>query len=360
MSSEPEVLFERRGEAGIITLNRPKALNALSHAMVRLIHPQMLEWAQDDTISRVVLKAAGERAFCAGGDIRAIYDLGRAGRYEEALEFWREEYLLNHYIGTYPKPYVSLIDGICMGGGFGLSAHGTYRVAGDRYLFAMPEVNIGLFPDVGGTHVLPRLPGARGVYLALTGVRIKSADALATGLATHTVPSARFAELEAALCGSGAVPEVLAAFASVPEPAPLDVHGALIADIFQQGDLKIILARLDERAAAGDEAGAFAAKASAAMRAACPTSLCITMEQMRRGPALDLAGCLVTEFRIVNRVARGHDFYEGVRAILVDKDNTPRWQPARLEQVDPAVIAAQFAPIPDELALAAHLEPAAR
>lgn len=355
MSSEPEVLFERRGEAGIITLNRPKALNALSHQMVRMIHPQLLDWAQDPQVTRVVLKAAGERAFCAGGDIRAIYDLGRSGRADEAITFWREEYLLNHYIGTYPKPYVSLIDGICMGGGFGLSAHGTYRVAGERYLFAMPEVNIGLFPDVGGTYVLPRLPGARGVYLALTGARIKAADAKAVGLATHVVPSARFAEVEAALAAGEPVADLLAARAAAPEPAPLDAHGALIADAFGRGSIDAILVRLGEFASEGGEAGAFAGRAAESMRAACPTSLAITVEQMRRGPGLTLAGALATEYRVVNRVAHGHDFYEGVRAIIVDKDNSPRWEPARLADVDPAVIAAHFAPVADELPLAAEL-----
>ncbi|MEW6123435.1 MAG: enoyl-CoA hydratase/isomerase family protein [Pseudomonadota bacterium] len=355
MSSEAEVLFERRGEAGIIILNRPKALNALSHHMVQLIHPKLLEWADDPQVTRVVLKAAGERAFCAGGDIRAIYDLGRAGRADEALAFWREEYLLNHYIGTYPKPYVSLIDGICMGGGFGLSAHGAYRVAGDRYLFAMPEVNIGLFPDVGGTYVLPRLPGARGVYLALTGARIKAADARAVGLATHVVPSARFAELEAALAAGGPVDATLDAFAAAPEPAPLDAHGDLIADAFGRPDIDAILARLDEMAGAGGEAADFARKSADAMRAACPTSLAITMEQMRRGPTLSLGGALATEFRVVNRVARGHDFYEGVRAIIVDKDNAPRWEPARLADVDPEAIRAHFAPIPDDLPLSDDL-----
>ncbi len=351
MSSEPEVLFERRGAAGIITLNRPKALNALSHQMVRLIHPQLMAWAQDPDVSRVVLKASGERAFCAGGDIRAIYDLGRAGRADEALAFWREEYLLNHYIGTYPKPYVSLIDGICMGGGFGLSAHGTYRVAGDRYLFAMPEVNIGLFPDVGGTYVLPRLPGRRGVYLALTGARIKAADALATGLATHKVPSDQFAALEEALAAGEPVDALLSAHAAAPQEAPLDRYGALIEEVFGRPSLEDMLQRLDAKAQDGGEDGAFCRTAADAMRAACPTSLAITMEQMRRGPALTLAGALATEFRIVNRVARGHDFYEGVRAIIVDKDNAPRWEPARLSDVDPAIIAAHFFPIEDELEL---------
>lgn len=355
MSSEPEVLFERRGRAGLITLNRPKALNALSHAMVRLIHPQLRAWAEDDGIDCVVLKATGEKAFCAGGDIRAIYDLGRAGNAEEALVFWYEEYLLNHYIGTYPKPYVSLIDGICMGGGFGLSAHGTYRVAGDRYLFAMPEVNIGLFPDVGGTYVLPRLPDFRGVYLALTGARIRAADAKAIGLATHVVASARMADLEAALCAGGDVAATLDSFASAPAPAPLDAHGDLIRRAFGHGDIAAILSTLDEAAQDGSAEAEFARKAADAIRAACPTSLAITMEQMRRGPSLSLGAALATEYRVVNRVARGHDFYEGVRAIIVDKDNSPRWVPATLAQVDPTVIAAHFAPIEHELPLVSEL-----
>ncbi len=355
MSSEPEVLFERRGRAGVITLNRPRALNALSHAMVRLIHPQLRAWAEDDGIDCVVLKATGEKAFCAGGDIRAIYDLGRAGNAEEALLFWYEEYLLNHFIGTYPKPYVSLIDGICMGGGFGLSAHGTYRVAGDRYLFAMPEVNIGLFPDVGGTYVLPRVPAFRGVYLALTGARIRAADAKAMGLATHVVSSARFADLETALAEGGDIGATLDTFAAPPAPAPLDAHGALIRDVFGRADMADILAALDAEAQATGEAADFARKAADAIRAACPTSLAITMEQMRRGPSLTLGGALATEYRVVNRVARGHDFYEGVRAIIVDKDNSPRWQPASLGDVAPSVIAAHFAPIEAELPLVSEL-----
>lgn len=355
MTSEPEVLFERRGRAGLITLNRPKALNALSHAMVQLIHPQLRAWAADDGIECVILRATGEKAFCAGGDIRAIYDLGRTGKAEEALHFWYEEYLLNHYIRTYPKPYVSLIDGICMGGGFGLSAHGTYRVAGDRYLFAMPEVNIGLFPDVGGTYVLPRVPDFRGVYLALTGARIRAADALAMGLATHVVASARFAELESALCAGGDVAAILAGFAVPGGPAPLDAHGDLIRDIFGQSEIAGILSALDTAAGNGDAAAEFARNAADAIRAACPTSLAITMEQMRRGPNLTLGGALATEYRVVNRVAHGHDFYEGVRAIIVDKDNAPRWRPATLADVDPSVIAAHFDPIEHELPLASEL-----
>ncbi len=349
MTSEPEVLLERRGEAGIITLNRPKALNALTLAMVRAIDPQLRTWRDDTTISRVILKASGDRAFCAGGDVRKLYDLGREGRPDEALGFWREEYVLNHLIGTYPKPFVSLIDGICMGGGFGLSAHGPFRVGGDRYLFAMPEVNIGLFPDVGGTHVLPRLPRSSGKYLAFTGNRIKTADGLGTGLLTHVVPSARFAELEAALVAGEDVAATLDAHGIDPGPGALATHADFIAEAFADGDVFAILGALDDVAAGASSQAAFAAEVAVGLRGKCPTSLCLAAEQMRRGGALDLGACLKAEFRVVTRVAHGHDFYEGVRALLVDKDNAPRWQPARLEEVDPAVISGHFDPIPDEL-----------
>src|SRR5215469_4718343 len=185
--------FERRGAAGLVTLNRPEALNAVTHAMVLALRAQLDEWRDDPSVTRVVVTAAGERAFSAGGDLRDIYALGRAGRFEEALTFWRDEYALNAAIKHYPKPYVALIDGIVMGGGVGVSIHGSHRVAGDRYQFAMPEVGIGFFPDVGATWFLPRMPGELGAYCALTGARLRADDALAAGIATHRIPSALFA-----------------------------------------------------------------------------------------------------------------------------------------------------------------------
>ncbi|WP_454916517.1 enoyl-CoA hydratase/isomerase family protein [Xanthobacter sediminis] len=350
---DADVILERKGEAGVITLNRPKALNALNLPMVREILPQLRAWAKDPAVTRVIIKAAGEKSFCAGGDVRTLYDQGRAGHTAEALDFWREEYVLNHYIGTFPKPYVALVDGICMGGGFGLSAHGPYRVAGDRYLFAMPEVNIGLFPDVGGTHVLPRLPGAFGVFLAVTGVRIRAPEAYACGLVTAVVPSAAFPALEEALCAGGDVAAAIAAHQVVPPPSAFADRAELIADVFSRGSLEAILSALDETAAGGGPFADFAAATAKDIRAKSPTSLSITMEQMRRGPALDLGESLKAEFRAVTRVAAGHDFYEGVRAVLVDRDNAPKWQPATLADVDPKVIAAHFDPIPDELELLA-------
>src|ERR1700694_2660067 len=176
MTSELEILFDRRGAAGIVTLNRPQALNAVTHGMVRALRAQLDAWRDDPAVTRVVATAAGERAFSAGGDLRRLYDLGRAGDYAPALDFWRDEYALNAAIKHYPKPYVALIDGIVMGGGVGVSIHGSHRVAGEKFKFAMPEVGIGFFPDVGATWLLPRMPGETGTYSALTGARLGAGD----------------------------------------------------------------------------------------------------------------------------------------------------------------------------------------
>src|SRR3954462_8714834 len=208
--AEAELLCERRGAAGLVTLNRPQALNALTHAMVLELSRALDAWADDPAVTRIVVTGAGEPPFRAGGHTRPLYDLGKAGRHEEALRFWRDEYPLNVRIKRYPKPYVALIDGIVMGGGVGISLHGSHRVAGDRYQFAMPEVGIGFFPDVGATYALPRLPGVTGIYLALSGDRVRGADALELGLATHVVGSASFGGLREALIAGEPAPGVLA------------------------------------------------------------------------------------------------------------------------------------------------------
>ena len=210
--SNDDILFERRGAAGIVTLNRPKALNAVTHAMVLALRAQLTRWADDPAVTRVVITATNGRAFSAGGDIRALTDLGKAGRHDEALQFWRDEYPLNAAIKNYRKPYVALIDGIAMGGGVGVSVHGSHRVAGDRFSFAMPEVGIGFFPDVGATWFLPRMPGELGTYCALTGERFGIGDGVAGGIATHRVPSERFPLLLEGLAGTVSVDAVLSAF----------------------------------------------------------------------------------------------------------------------------------------------------
>jgi enoyl-CoA hydratase len=349
VSSTNDILFERCGGAGLVTLNRPKALNAVTHAMVRALHAQLRFWADDATVTRVIVNAAGGRAFSAGGDLRDVYELGRAGRYEEALAFWRDEYRLNAAIKRYPKPYVALIDGIVMGGGVGVSVHGSHRVAGDRYLFAMPEVGIGFFPDVGGTFFLPRLPGELGTYCALTGARLGPADAVAAGLSTHRVASSQWPDLLDALCGTQSVDKALAAFQQPVADGDLSPPRGAIDRLFDAGRVEDILAACDREAASQAEHAAFAGSTAAAIRAKSPLSLKIALAQMRRGKGLDFEDCMRTEFRIVSRVIRGRDFYEGIRAVIVDKDNTPVWQPATLGEVSDADVARHFAPLESEL-----------
>jgi enoyl-CoA hydratase len=365
MSDESEIILDRRGTAGVVTLNRPGALNAVNRGMVRTLRGALELWRHDDTVDRVIVSAAGGRAFSAGGDLRAIYEAGCAGRQHESLDFWREEYALNAAIRHYPKPYVALIDGIVMGGGVGVSVHGSHRVAGDRFDFAMPEVGIGFFPDVGATWFLPRLPTEIGTYCALTGARLKAADAVAVGIATHRVPSARFPELTEALCGGEAVDAVLTAFAS-PESRPgnsgkesspdyregsVAAHRGAINRIFSAGSVEEILAGLDVEAAGARGGASWAADTAAAVRTKAPLSLKIALAQMRRGRHWSFAECMQAEFRIVSRVVYGHDFYEGIRAVIIDKDNHPRWNPASLADVTADAVESHFAPLESELIL---------
>lgn len=340
MDDSREVICERQGVAGVITLNRPKALNALTLTMVREMRRALEAWASDPAVTRVVVEGAGEKAFCAGGDIRQLTEMGQAGRIQEALAFWREEYQLNAFIKHFPKPYVSLIDGIVMGGGVGVSLHGSHRVAGERYLFAMPEVGIGFFPDVGATYALPRLPGQSGMYLALTGERVRRADAMMLGLATHAVDSRDLPALREALIAGEPVEQALAKVSADAGPAPLDANMDVIDSCFSAGSVEAILAQLDDAAAKGSE---FGAKTAVGMRTKSPTSLCLAFEQVRRGASLDFDEAMRTEFRIVSRIFEGHDFFEGVRAVIVDKDGQPKWRPSSLGEVDRAAIDRYFA-----------------
>ena len=345
--SSSEILFEKRGAAGVVTLNRPQALNAVTHEMVLALSAQLKAWDDDDNITRVVITAAGERAFSAGGDIRHLYELGIASRQAEALLFWGDEYPLNVLIKNYRKPYVALIDGIVMGGGVGVSIHGSHRVAGDRFSFAMPEVGIGFFPDVGATWMLPRLPGELGTYCALTGDRFNAADGVSAGVATHRIPSARFADLLEGLMGTVSVDATLAAFAEPAEEGPIMARRGIIDRLFAHDQLEDILAALDGEATAGGADAEWAAKTAATIRAKSPLSLKIALQQMRRGKGWDFETCMRAEFRIVSRIIEGHDFYEGVRAVIVDKDNKPHWNPATLAAVSEEDVARHFAPRPD-------------
>ena len=359
MTSEPEILFDRRGAAGIVILNRPQALNAVTHDMVRALRARLDDWRDDRAVTRVVVIAKGARAFSAGGDLRRLYDLGRAGRHEEALDFWRDEYALNATIKRYPKPYVALIDGIVMGGGVGISIHGSHRVAGDRFQFAMPEVGIGFFPDVGATWFLPRLPGETGTFCALTAERLTAADAVAAGIATHRIASRRFDDLLDGLCGTVSVDALLAAFAA---PGGAGPHGAGPDGAEPEGAGPVTKMRgAIDRHFAGDtvedilaalETGDETARAMAtAIRGKAPLSLKLALTQLRRGRDWDFDACMRAEFRIVSRIVRGKDFYEGVRAVIIDKDNAPRWSPATLSEVGNADVERHFAPLERELVL---------
>jgi enoyl-CoA hydratase len=348
---EPQILFDRRGAAGVITLNRPHALNAVTHAMVRALAEKLHEWARDPRVTRVLVTAAGERAFSAGGDLRALAELHHAGRLDEALAFWRDEYTLNALIKHYSKPYVALIGGIVMGGGVGISIHGSQRVAGDRFQFAMPEVGIGFFPDVGATWFLPRMPGEAGTYCALTGEHLRSADGVAAGLATHRVATARFPDLVDALCGTVPVEAVLAAFSEPAGEGPVMARRAAIDRLLVGDRVEDILSRLDAEACTGALDSAWAGATAATIRTKSPTSLKIALAQVRRGRHWSFSECMRAEFRIVSRIVDGHDFYEGIRAVILDKDNAPHWAPATLAAVSEADVERHFAPLAHELAL---------
>jgi enoyl-CoA hydratase len=341
LAPEPETRIERRGRAGWITLNRPRALNALTLTMVREIAAALDEFERDGDCQFVVIVGAGDRAFCAGGDIRRLHDQGRAGDHASQRAFWREEYILNVRIKRYPKPFVALIDGIVMGGGVGLAMHGSHRVVGDRAMFAMPEVGIGFFPDVGASYLLPRLPRRLGVFLALTGLSAKAGDICATGLGTSFTTSAALTELAEALATHTAPLEaVLARFASPPPPSPLMSEAEWIERAFSSFDADAIREAVERAAFSGS---ALAAQAAAALAKKSPTSRAIALRQMEIGGGLEFEAAMAMEYRIVSRICLGHDFYEGVRAAIIDKDNAPLWRPASGESVDGKQIDAYFA-----------------
>jgi enoyl-CoA hydratase/carnithine racemase len=341
-----EILFDRRGQWGVVTLNRPDALNALTWDMCKRLRAQLVEWERSAAVRAVLIKGAGEKAFCAGGDIRWLYDNARkdpAG----ACEFFREEYRLNAVIHQYVKPYVALIDGIVMGGGVGVSVHGDFRVAGDRTLFAMPETGIGLFPDVGGGHFLPRLHDGLGLYYGLTGARAKAADCMAAGVATHYCKTEEVPVLERELLGLSLgghphadIEAVLDGFAGDPGEAHINQIRDPLKKLFsghESFDAFFAALKSDGHDVAGDMLRVLSRMS--------PTSLRLTFEQLKRGALLDFDDCMKMEFRMVRRVMEGHDFYEGVRATIIDKDKNPRWSPGTVEGVNDAAIACYFEPL---------------
>ena len=334
MHSEDTVIARRDGRIGRIMLNRPKALNAIDLPMIRACSRALGGWREDPHVHAVVIEGAGDRAFCAGGDIRALRQYELDGEHHRAEAFFREEYELNLAIATYPKPYIALIDGICMGGGIGVSVHAPYRVATEHAAFAMPETAIGFFPDIGATFFLPRLPGEIGTYLGLTGARMQGADAVHAGLATHFTRREDLPALSRALAeeGPGALgPQgaSLPTFSLAPDRAAVD-------HCFGADSVPGIVQRLE---VLGDD---WAAKTLDTLRTVSPSALCWTLAALRRGADLTLPQCQAAELALTRTTMRHPDFAEGVRAMVVDKDRQPRWQPARIKDVDPAAIAAMF------------------
>lgn len=341
-----EIIFERRGGLGIVRLNRPKALNTLSLGMYRRFSPQLVAWGDDPAVHAIVVMGEGGRAFCAGGDVRAIYDARhRPGR--ENADFFREEYSLIAHVHRFPKPYIALMDGIVMGGGAGISVNGSHRVATEKTLFAMPEVQIGLFPDVGASRFLNLCPGRLGLYLALTGRRIGAADALYAKFATHHVASDRLPALIEALAtmswqageARAQLDTILARFASAPDESALARIQPDIDHAFAAPSVEAIVASLAR------ETAAWAKEARVAMMRASPSSLKIAFRQLSLGDGMSVEAALALEYRLTQHVLVGHDFFEGIRATLVDKDNAPRWRPDSLAGVTDSAVDGYFAPL---------------
>ncbi|GAB5507938.1 MAG: enoyl-CoA hydratase/isomerase family protein [Rhizobiaceae bacterium] len=331
-----EIRFERRGCAGIVTLTRPKALNALTQRMVNALAAALDAWRNDPAVELVIVRAEG-RAFCAGGDIVDVYKAGLEGRL--LVDFFADEYRLNAAIEAYPKPYIALIDGIVMGGGVGISAHGSHRVVTENAVFAMPEVGIGFFPDVGGSHFLPRLRGASGMFFGLTGNRARWGDQLHSGFATHAVKAEALEELVRKLADGDDIDATLAGFAETPEPETPAAHWEAVDRHFGKASLAEVMQSL------GAADGEFETGLAATIAKRSPTSVKVAFREISEGRALAMPDCMNMEFRILNRMLAGRDFYEGIRAAVIDKDDAPVWQPATLDEVPDDAVDAYFAPL---------------
>ncbi|KAF9579161.1 hypothetical protein BGW38_004689 [Lunasporangiospora selenospora] len=343
-SVEADVLHRKHLSSRTFVLNRPKALNSLNLSMVRNMTPQLQAWDASDLCKVIVIKGAGGRAFCAGGDVRAVVEQAASGKQEDALDFFAEEYRLNHMIATLKTPYVAILDGITMGGGVGLSVHAPFRIATEKTLFAMPETNIGLFPDVGGSFFLPRLDGETGTYLALVGARLEGIDTMFAGIATHYVPSERLASLEDRLSeletdNHDVINMAIEDFVSEPLPNhkyALAENREVIDRCFRFNTVEEINAALEK------EKTPFAEKTLKIMSKMSPTSLKVTLQQIREGANLNIADCFRMEHQLARQFLYGHDFAEGVRALLTDKTNDPKWQPSTIQEVDREQMLGQY------------------
>ncbi|XP_065882794.1 3-hydroxyisobutyryl-CoA hydrolase, mitochondrial-like isoform X2 [Dysidea avara] len=344
------VITERQGKVGTICLNKPKALNALNGEMIQAMYSIVKEWDDDDDVQLIIVKGAGEKAFCAGGDVRAITEAGKIGD-PLTINFFKEEYTLNFTTGTLRTPYVCLLDGITMGGGVGISVHGLFRVTTEKTVFAMPETAIGFFPDVGGSYFLPRLQGSLGMFLALTGCRLKSRDVYHAGIGTHFITSDKLPELSSSLMrlstyNLDAVKDVIDTYhreslGSHDSPFALQDHLPIINECFSKGSVEEIVSSLETH---DSEWAKQQAKILAKMS---PTSMKVTHRQLLEGARLSFADCFQMEYRMSQGFVAGKDFYEGVRAVLVDRDNSPKWDPPTLQQVTDKDMDEYFKPLGD-------------
>lgn len=347
MSARPPIRFLREGRIGLVVLDRQDALNALTCGMVRELSDHLRRWKDDPEVEAVLVRAAPGRAFCAGGDVRAVVETVAREGVAAALPFFRDEYRTNWRIARFPKPYLALLNGVTMGGGCGISIHGTHRIATEHTLLAMPETAIGFFPDIGATWFLGHCPPGVGTYLGLTGARLGPADALAAGLATHHVPAARLVELEARLVAAGPgrvvdeLERALGDLGTAPAPGGLEARLPEIRRLFAAASFAELLARLEA------EPTGWGREQIAVLRTKSPLAVRLTFAQLRRGLDLPLEDCLRLEYRMVRHVLESGEFAEGVRALLIDKDKAPRWRHAALEAVDEALVERFFAPIPE-------------
>lgn len=339
MTETPQILSRTEDGIGWITLNRPRALNALSLFMIREILRLLKEWEENSSLKAVVIEGAGEKAFCAGGDVRAVYDAKKEGLTQTSDAFFREEYTLNAYIHSYSKPYISLIDGIAMGGGLGVSINGSHRLVTERALLAMPETSIGFFPDVGATTFLTKTPGKTGLYLGLTGARLKAACALWSGIGTHFIPAATLPAFKKDL--SPGLEDALTTHCQpLLEKGFLEKHKVDIETHFSHASVEDIFESLSH------DDSPFAKETLATLKTKSPTSLKVVFRQLTEA-ASTFEECMKTEFRLSQRLVEGHDFLEGVRAVLVHKDGTPQWMPKNLEAIADKTIDHYFAPLGD-------------
>lgn len=337
-----ELLIEVKQGFGWITLNRPKSLNALSLSMIRDLEELLKIWEEDSSIKAIVIQGAGERAFCAGGDVRAVYEAKKTGNLQFCDAFFREEYALNTHIYLYGKPYVALIDGIAMGGGLGISVNGSHRIVTERALLAMPETGIGFFPDVGGTNFLSNAPGVIGLYLGLTGTHLKAEDALWSGLATHFMPSSSLLNFIDALREGQPLEDALGMYGQEPqEEGFLEHHYSQIEDHFNQSSLSAILKSLE------NDPSPFAQNTYNTLRSKSPMSLSVVFRQLTEVKS-DFLRRIQREFRLCQHFVQGHDFMEGIRSVLVEKDHLPRWKPAKVEDITPEEIDYYFSSLGDK------------